>query len=121
MHDSYEIAPDVVLTSALQGLADAARETIRRDRGGTIAAHSVLRFAAYNTPGISAAPLPSRRSPLFKLCRNIDGFDPARLGPVVRSGPPRYQLGLGGFGPGHSGLGTGHGGVAVVAHLVGVE
>ena len=57
LYDRYEFAPRVVLSSALQGLADAARETIRRDRGGTIAAHSVLRFTAYNTPGISAAPL----------------------------------------------------------------
>ena len=56
-YDSYEIAPDVVLTSAIHGLTDVAREMIGRGLRGEIGTNSFHDFTAANTPGISAAPL----------------------------------------------------------------
>ena len=56
-YDSYEINPDVVLTSAIHGLTDVAREMVGRGARGEIEPGSFHDFTAYNTPGISAAPL----------------------------------------------------------------
>ncbi len=55
--DSYEINPNVVLTSAIHGLTDVAREMVGRGARGEIEPGSFHDFTAYNTPGISAAPL----------------------------------------------------------------
>ena len=56
-YDSFDIAPDVVITSAIHGLADAGRVMIERAYAGEIGPASYHQFDVTNTPGIIAAPL----------------------------------------------------------------
>ncbi len=56
-YDSFEVAPDVVLTSAVHGLQDVAAALIDQGLNGQIPAAAFIDFTAQNTAGISAAPL----------------------------------------------------------------
>lgn len=56
-YDSFEVAPDVVLTSAVHGLQDVAAALIDQGLNGRISAAAFIDFTAQNTAGISAAPL----------------------------------------------------------------
>lgn len=56
-YDSFDIAPDVVLTSAVHGLADAGQAMIERAYAGEIGPGSYHQFDVTNTAGIIAAPL----------------------------------------------------------------
>ena len=56
-YDSFEVAPDVVLTSAVHGLQDVAAALIDQGLNGQIPTAAFIDFTARNTPGISAAPL----------------------------------------------------------------
>ncbi len=56
-YDSFSIAGDVVLTSAVHGLAEAGEVMIERAYAGEIGPGSFHQFDATNTPGILAAPL----------------------------------------------------------------
>ena len=63
-YDSYEVAPDVVLTSAVHGLQDVAVQLITMGAAGEIPDAAFLDFTAVNTPGITAAPLYGNESAL---------------------------------------------------------
>lgn len=63
-YDSFEVAPDVVLTSAVHGLQDVAAALIAQGLNGQIPAAAFIDFTAQNTPGISAAPLYDNASAL---------------------------------------------------------
>lgn len=56
-YDSFEVAPDVVLTSAVHGLQDVAAALIDQGLNGRIPTAAFIDFTAQNTAGISAAPL----------------------------------------------------------------
>jgi basic membrane protein A len=56
-YDSVTLGPDVVLTSAVHGLAEAATAMIERAFAGEIGPASFHSFDATNNPGIIAAPL----------------------------------------------------------------
>ena len=56
-YDSFEVAPDVVLTSAVHGLQDVAAALIEQGAAGQIQAAAFIDFTAQNTAGIDAAPL----------------------------------------------------------------
>ena len=56
-YDSFEIAPDVVLTSAVHGLADVSEAMITEHSTARSAPARSIEFDATNTPGIAAAPL----------------------------------------------------------------
>lgn len=56
-YDSFEVAPDVVLTSAVHGLQDVAAALIDQGLNGQIPTAAFIDFTAQNTAGISAAPL----------------------------------------------------------------
>ncbi|MFT7473894.1 MAG: basic membrane protein A [Verrucomicrobiales bacterium] len=56
-YDSVTLGPDVVITSAVHGLAEAATAIIDRAFAGEIGPGSFHSFDATNNPGIIAAPL----------------------------------------------------------------
>lgn len=56
-YDSFEVAPDVVLTSAVHGLQDVAAALIDQGLNGRIPTAAFIDFTAQNTAGIAAAPL----------------------------------------------------------------
>ena len=56
-YDSITLGPDVVLTSSVHGLAEAATAMIERAFAGEIGPASFHSFDATNNPGIVAAPL----------------------------------------------------------------
>ncbi len=60
--DSYEIAPETVLTTAVHGLQFAGQDVIERAFGGEL--EPLITYNAVNNPGLSAAPLYANESAL---------------------------------------------------------